>query len=164
MGAIAQIKTASNIDFAASVLKTTSATVGADRTWDPQGFVLPGVARWVDRQGGILIGYPQLTLSTRLPTKASRIFKVVAKVVIPTLEVTAPSTASGIQPQPTKAYDCTCVMEWMLPERSTSAERVALLDVVRSLLLGTVQASDGVPSDSTASPLSGAIANLDSPY
>lgn len=161
MPAIASVKTSSLIG---SLETTTSATVGVDKTWDPEGFKLPGVARWVDRSGGIAIGYPAFTLSVRAPTKASRIYRVTAKVILPTLEQTSPSTATGIQPQPTKAYDCTCVMEFMLPERSTLAERNALLSHVRSLFATTIQASDAAPSDSTGSPLPAAVASFDPPY
>jgi hypothetical protein len=161
MPAIAAVKTSSILG---PTEITTSATVGVDKTFDPEGFILPGVARWVDRSGGIAIGYPQFSLSVRPPTKASRIFKVTAKLVLPTLEQTSPSTATGIQPAPTKAYDCTCVMEFMLPERSTLAERNALLSHVRSLFITTITASDAVPSDVTGTPLIAAVANFDPPF
>lgn len=161
MSAIASIKIASALD---NVVKTTSATVGVNRTLDPEGFQLPGVARWVDRSGGIAIGFPALTLSVRAPTKASRVYKVTAKFSIPTLEQTSPSTATGIQPQPTKAYDCTGIMEFLLPERSTLAERTAFFSNIASLFATTITASDADPSDATGSPLSAAILNFDPPY
>lgn len=161
MSAIAPVKTSSIL---AGTVRTTSATVGFDKTFSPEGFILPGVARWVDRSGGIAIGYPAFTLSVRPPTKASRIYKVTAKVVLPTLEQTSPSTATGIQPAPTKAYDCSCVMEFMLPERSTLAERNALLSHVHSLFATTINASDDVPTDSSGSPLPAAVADFDVPY
>jgi hypothetical protein len=161
MGAIAQVKLST---LTTGVGVTSDAAVSVNKTFDPQGFVLPGVARWVDRSGGIAIGYPTVTLSNRLPTKTSRLNKVVVKLVIPTLEVTAPSTATGIQPQPTKAYDHTVVMEFILPERGTEAERIALMNQARSLLMGTINASDGAPSDATGSPVVDAVRYLDSPY
>jgi hypothetical protein len=148
----------------AAPLLTSSATVGVDKTFDPEGFILPGVARWVDRSGGIAIGFPAFTLSVRPPTKVSRVFKVTAKVILPTLEQTSASTSTGIQPAPTKAYDCTCLMEFLLPERSTLAERQALLSHVHSLFGTTITASDGSPTDTTGSPLPNAVANFDSPY
>jgi hypothetical protein len=37
----------------------------------------------------------------------------------PTLEVTSPSTATGIQPAPTKAFSALSVVEVTLPERMT---------------------------------------------
>lgn len=161
MSAIASIKTASALS---TTLSTTSATVGVDKTFDPEGFLLPGVARWVDRSGGIAIGYPAFTLQVRPPTKGSRVYKVTAKVVLPTLEQTSASTATGIQPAPTKAYDCTCIMEFLLPERSTQAERLALLSHVHSFFAATIQANDAAPSDSTGSPLIAAVSNFDPPY
>lgn len=161
MSAIAQIKTSSIIGPTET---TTSATVGVDKTFDPEGFILPGVARWVDRSGGIAIGYPAISLSIRPPTKVSRVYKVMVKLALPTLEQTSPSTATGIQPAPTKAYDCSCIMEFLLPERSTLAERQALLGHVRSLFATTIQASDAAPSDATGSPLKAAVENFESVY
>lgn len=163
MSAIAAVKLSSIIDHSLARL-TTSATVGVDATLNPEGFTLEGVAKWVDRSGGIAIGYPALTMWVRPPTKASRIYKVVCKLVLPTLEQTSPSTASGIQPAPTKAYDCTCVMEFMLPERSTLAERQKLFSMVASLFARTINASDGTPTDATGCPLENAVTTFESVY
>jgi hypothetical protein len=161
MPAIADVKVSSLIS---PTHLTTSATVGVDKTFSPEGFILPGVAKWVDRSGGIQIGYPALTLSVRAPTKQSRVTRVQAKLVVPTLEVTSPSTMTGIQPAPTKAYDCTANLEIMLPERSTLAERNALLSYLVSLLATTITASDAAPSDATGSPLVPAIQNMEGVY
>jgi hypothetical protein len=160
MGAIASIKTSSIIG---TVDTTTSTTVGVDKTFDPEGFIAPGVARWVDRAAGIAVGYPFVSLSVRPPTKASRIYRVTAKVGLPTLE-TVGNAYNGITPGPTLAYQCLCVMEFMLPERSTNAERVALLSHVRSLFATTINASDGAPTDATGTPLIAAVSNFDGPY
>lgn len=161
MSAIAPVKTSSILS---ATHLTTSATVSVDKTFDPEGFILPGVARWVDRSGGIAIGFPSITMSVRPPTKASRVYKVTVKLNIPTLEVTSPSTATGIQPQPTKAYDCLCVMEFMLPERSSLAERQALFNHVQSLFATTINASDAVPTDATGTPLKAAVENFEAVY
>lgn len=155
MSAIAPIKTSSILS---GTQLTTSATVGVDNTFDPEGFILPGVARWVDRIGGIAVGYPSFSLSVRPPTKASRVYRVTAKMVLPTLEQVAPSVIW------TKAYDLTCLLEFLLPERSTLAERNALLSRIHSLFAATITASDAAPSDATGSPLLGAVANFDPPY
>lgn len=163
MAAIAPVLLSSIVDPADAVL-TTSATVAADKTFSPEGFQLPGVARWVDRSGGIAIGYPAFSLSVRAPTKGSRMYKVMAKLVLPTLEQTSPSTSSGIQPAPTKAYDLTCVMEFMLPERSTLAERTAFFALVHSLFLRTINANDGTPSSTTGSPLENAVTAFEPVY
>jgi len=168
MSAIAPIKGSSILS---PTELTTSATVSVDKTFDPEGFVLPGVARWVDRAIdatynplGVAIGYPAFTLSVRKPTKVSRIYRVVAKVYLPTLEQTSPSTATGIQPAPTLAYACQCVMEFMLPERSTATERARLFSYVRSLFATTITASDAAPSDATGSPLVAAVNSFEAPY
>jgi hypothetical protein len=163
MSAIAAVKLSSIIDHSLARL-TTSATVSVDSTLNPEGINSQGIAAWVDRSGGIAIGYPRLTMSVRPPTKASRIYKVTAKLVLPTLEQTSPSTMTGIQPAPTKAYDCTCVMEFMLPERSTLAERQKLFSEVASLFSRTVNASDGSPTDSTGSPLENAVTTFETVY
>jgi hypothetical protein len=163
MSAIAAVKLSSILDHALARL-STSATVGVDSTLSPEGISPQGVASWVDRVGGIAIGYPRLTMSVRPPTKASRIYKVTAKLVLPTLEQTSPSTSTGIQPAPTKAYDCACVMEFFLPERSTLAERQKLFSEMASLFVRTINANDGAPSDSTGSPLENAVTTFENVY
>jgi hypothetical protein len=163
MSAIAAVKASGIIDHALA-RKTTSTTVGVDLTLNPEGKNPQGIASWVDRSGGIAIGYPRFTMSVRPPTKGSRIYKVLAKLVLPTLEQTSPSTMTGIQPAPTKAYDCTCVMEFMLPERSTLAERQKLFSAVASLFARTVNASDDVPTDSTGSPIEAAVTTFEDVY
>jgi hypothetical protein len=163
MSAIAAVKVSGIIDHALARL-TTSATVGVDSTLNPEGISPQGVAAWVDRSGGIAIGYPRLTMSVRPPTKASRVYKVALKLVLPTLEQTSPSTATGIQPAPTKAYDCMCIMEFMLPERSTLAERQKLFSQVASLFARTINASDNVPTDSSGTPLEAAVTTFETVF
>ncbi len=161
MPAIGSIKTST---LAMPLARTSSATVSYDKTFDPEGIDSKGVTRWVDRSGGIAVGYPNLSLSIRKPTQGSRIYKVTGKLAIPTLEVTAPTTVTGIQPQPTKAYDCASMFEFLLPERSTLAERLVLFNVMHSLFLTTINASDDAPTDATLSPLLAVVSNLDSVY
>lgn len=98
-----------------------------NHTFSPVNVDAAGIAKWVDRIGGISIGFPSITLSVREPSKTSRNYKVTRKVVYPVLEVTSPSTATGIQPAPTKAYELTSIQEWILPERSTAADRADLI-------------------------------------
>lgn len=92
-------------------------------TFSPVNIDAAGVAKWCDRSGGIALGYPTITFSMRQPTKANRNYKVTTKVVYPVLEQTSASTATGIQPAPTKAYDLIFNGEFILPERSTLAQR-----------------------------------------
>lgn len=162
MSAIAEIKLSSIVNSTSVI--TGSATIGVDNTYAPEGFNLPGVARWVNRSGGIALGYPAFTFSVRPPTKTSRLYKVTAKLVLPTMEQTSASTATGIQPSPTKAYECAGILEFLLPERSTEAERRSLFSQMASLFFTTITASDAVPSDLTGSPLLNAVALYDRPY
>jgi hypothetical protein len=171
MSALASMKLAGAVSLALIanrmdlVHKTVGdAAIGVTRTFDPEGFTAPGVARWVDRSGGIAIGYPSVTLRVRPPNKASRIYRVSANVVLPSLEVASPSTATGFTPAPQVAYSHMFSGEWLLPERGLAWERQALLDLVMSLHMATITASDGAPSDATVSPLRNAIENFDAPW
>lgn len=92
------------------------------------------VAKWQDKSGGISIGFPTVTFSLRDPSKANKTSKLTAKVVYPVLEVTSPSTASGIQPAPTKAYDLLATVEIVMPERATQADRKNIAAFMKNLL------------------------------
>jgi len=161
MAAIAPIKTTS---LAGTTVLTTSATIGVDKTFDPEGRTLPnGVKRWVDRSGGVAALYPSFTLSVRPPSKTSRIFKVSTKLAIPTGEQLSPA-ATGYTPAPTKAYEVSALLDILLPERSSLAERQALFSHMLSLFFTTINASDAVPTDLSGSPLRAAVENFDEPY
>lgn len=106
-----------------------------NHTFSPVNIDSAGVARWADRSGGIALGFPVLTASTKTPAaKGSRSYRHTFKVVVPVLEVTSPSTATGIQPAPTKAFDLIFNGEFVLPERSTLAQRNDLLAYVKNFL------------------------------
>jgi len=160
MSALAAIKASTILG---SIMRSTSAAVGSDRTFTPKGFVVPGVSRWVDESGGISVGQPVYTQSLRLPTKTSRIYRVQSKLVVPTLEALAPA-GNGFTPAPTKAYEITGNFEAMIPERSTAAERLIFYNLMLSFFLGTINASDDAPTDLTGSPLPGAIQTYDQPF
>lgn len=87
-----------------------------------------------NRAGGITVGYDRLFVENRLPTKQLKSTKVAFKLVLPTLEQTSASTATGIQPAPTKAYECLGKLEFVLPERSTAQNRKNLLVMMRDLI------------------------------
>jgi len=122
----------------ANITLTDDAATPVNHTFSPQPDILSGVAAWVDRSGGIALGYPKATFSMRSPTKASRAYKVVAKLVTPVLEVTSPSTSTGIQPAPTLSYNLICNTEWILPERSTLQQRKDLLAMLKDYLSDAV--------------------------
>lgn len=103
-------------------------------TFSPVNIDQSGVARWADRSSGVALGFPTVTFSQKVPNKASRAYKVNAKVVIPVLEQTSASTATGIQPAPTLAYNLLANVEMVLPERSTLQQRKDLLAYLRNYL------------------------------
>lgn len=113
----------------------------ANHTFSPVKIDTTGIAKWQDRADGIAVGFPTVTVSVRDPNKGSKAYKVQAKVVLPVLEVTSPSTSSGIQPAPTKAYDLLANVEIVLPERSSIDERKDLLAYVKNLLANAVLTS-----------------------
>lgn len=178
MAAIATIKTSSILlDVAglaagtSPLIKSLSATIGVDVSvagspgnFDPEGFLPNGIAKWVDRSIGVQIGYPSFTMSSRAPTKTSRVTRVFAKYVQPTMEITSAATSTGISPAPTKAYEMIANLEFVIPERATLLERVIFFSKVLSFFMAKINASDDVPTDLTGSPLPGAILNLDKPY
>jgi hypothetical protein len=123
--------------IAALVLADGQATP-VNHTFNPVNIDQSGVAKWADRSGGIALGFPLMTFSMRNPSKTSRNYKVTAKVVVPVLEVTSPSTASGIQPAPTLAYNLTASLEMVLPERSTLGQRNDLLAYTKNALASAV--------------------------
>jgi hypothetical protein len=55
-------------------------------------------------------------------------------------------------------------MEFMVPERSSIAERARLFSYARSLFATTIQASDAAPTDSTGSPLVAAVNSFEQPF
>lgn len=122
----------------ANIVLADGQTTPVNHTFAPVTIDQSGVAVLADRSSGIAIGFPVLTMLVRPSTKTSRNYKVSAKVIVPTLEVTSPSTATGIQPAPTKAYDCMATIEFVMPERSTSLERQNLLAYMKNLLINTV--------------------------
>lgn len=111
-------------------------------TFNPSGPDKNGVNYLYDRSGGIAIGFPAISIDLREPkpvpagaaSVANRVYRATVKVVLPVLEVTSASTGTGIQPAPTKAYDLIARSEFVLPERSTLANRKDILAFVKNLL------------------------------
>lgn len=107
-------------------------------TFAPVTIDQAGVAKWADRVGGISIGFPTISYSLKNPNQGSRAYKLVAKVSLPVLEQTSPSTATGIQPAPTVAYNLLANIELVLPERSTLADRKDLFAFVKNALANAI--------------------------
>ena len=113
-------------------------SVPVNHTFSPVNIDSTGIAKLADRVGGIALGFPVITQSLRSPSKTSRNYKMTVKVVTPVLEITSPSTATGIQPQPTKAYDLIATVDIVLPERSTVLQRSDLLAYLKNYLANAV--------------------------
>lgn len=118
----------------ASMTINDGAATPVAHTFAPITIDALGVAKWADRVGGIALGFPVISELVRVPTKDSRNYRVTAKVVLPVLEVTSPSTATGIQPAPTLAYNLIGTVEMVLPERSSLAERKNLSAFLKNFL------------------------------
>lgn len=122
------------------VLTDATSPTPVNRTMSPVTIDGSGVAWWANRSGGIAVGFDILSASVRSPqgTNPNRVYRVNLKLALPTLEVTSPSTGTGIQPAPTKAYDNVFIGEFLLPERGTLQNRKDLLAMVKDLLSDAV--------------------------
>lgn len=118
--------------FAAITINDGQATPVA-HTFSPLTLI-GSEASFVDRSGGITVGFPKVTVNSLPPSKTSRLTKVRVKVVMPVMEVVNSSTYNGITPAPTKAYDMTFDGMFFLPERSTLADRKNINAYAKNLL------------------------------
>jgi hypothetical protein len=118
----------------ANLVLTDAAATPVNHTFGPVNVDPNGVAHWADRSGGIALGFPTASMSLREPNKQTRNYKLTLKVVTPVLEVTSPSTSTGIQPAPTKAYDLLATVEIILPERSSLQQRKDIAAMVRDFI------------------------------
>lgn len=118
-----------------SIVLADGQATPVNHTFGPDSIV-GDVASWLDRSNGIAIGFPNLSVSLRKPSKksTSRMYNVTIKLVVPTLEVTSPSTSTGIQPAPTRAFDCTFIGTFLVPERAAKSNRQDLLAYVKNLM------------------------------
>lgn len=92
------------------------------------------VASYADRSGGIIVGYPKLTLSLTEPSKNSRNSKARFKLMLPVLEVIAGTTVGGITPPASKAYELMADITFTIPDRATLQNRKDLLELFKNLL------------------------------
>lgn len=104
-----------------------------DHTFNPLR-IEPELVRYVDKVGGIVVGFPEISISNRLPSKTAKSYKVVVRVKVPVLEQTSPSTSTGIQPAPTVAYNLIGNVELTMPDRCTLEDRKTLLAFVKNYL------------------------------
>lgn len=100
------------------------------------------LASWSDKTGGIPVGNPKISIALREPTNGQTgVYKVSVKILLPVLEQTSPSTATGIQPAPTVGYTMAAHLDFLLPARSTLQNRKDILAFVKNLLANSVISS-----------------------
>lgn len=118
-------------------------------TFAPVTIDAQGVAKWADRSNGISVGFPTLSYSLKSPSGNSKSYKLTAKATLPVLDVTSPSTSTGIQPAPTVGYTLIANMEFVLPERSSLQDRKNLLAYARNFLANAAVITAGVENYET---------------
>lgn len=99
------------------------------------------VAVWTDRATGISVGFPVLSFKLRAPVKGSRNYRLSAKVKYPVLNVTSPSTGTGIQPLPSQAYVLEANLELVMHEASLLADRKDFFAFVKNYMANAVWTS-----------------------
>lgn len=104
-------------------------------TFSPQNAQLGSSepALFLDRSGGIYSGFQRLSMLVRR-SESNKATKVMLKLASPVLSVTSPSTATGIQPQPTVAYTVLCDVTFTFPDSCTLQERQNARAYLASLL------------------------------
>jgi len=100
-------------------------------TFVPSKYLADGeTMELVNRSGGIFEGYERLHLRLTEPKGNELYSRSVCKLVLPTLETTAGSTAQGIQAAPKKAYDNYIELVARFHKRSTLQERKNALAMI----------------------------------
>lgn len=105
---------------------------------------------WADRAAGVAAGFNKISVLTRYGQATNAGQRVTLKVTVPTLAVSAPSSGTGIQPNPTPAYTSLCTIEFLLPNAADAAARANIYAFAKNLLATTFVAN--------------MVQNLDAPY
>lgn len=115
----------------AAITLTDGATTPVNRVFSPSKRIDEKTYLWLNRASGIAIGFDRLAIMQRPGENGKGAAKVTIKLVTPILEQTSPSTATGIQPAPTVAYEPFCSIDFVLPDRSVKQDRKNLLAMIR---------------------------------
>lgn len=81
------------------------------------------VVSYHDRSGGIVLGYPELSLGQKMPSNGTGSIKQTLRISVPTLETVTGSTGEGFAPKPTLAYKERFFAEVYHDPRSSLQER-----------------------------------------
>lgn len=100
------------------------------QTFNPNGRDASGTSRFVNRTTGVPIGYQTLGISLRAPTNAggrvSPVYRIGYSMDLPVLESASGPNDSGYVPAPAVAYTLRAKGEFLIPTRSTLADRANL--------------------------------------
>lgn len=118
------------------------ATAPVAHTFKPIMLDANGIAHYADQISGVPIGYARVTVNVKQAPATlapgsnakSTVNRVRFKVEVPVLEVTSPSTGSGIQPAPTVAYTTMASLEFVIPTRTAELDRKHILAYAKNLL------------------------------
>lgn len=129
-------------------ISALSVAVDEDHTYtfDPTGFSAPNVVEYLNKTGVPdeasgsplpVIGRPRIRITTVRAT-ATRNSKVVVQIDTPVLASVSASTATGIEPAATRAYNPLFKGEYFLPRQSGDASRRRLFDLVKGMMANAV--------------------------
>lgn len=118
----------------ASITLPNGATPVVNQTFSQESN-LQGIAKWVNRASGVAIGYPMIQQTLRVPNKDTPNYRLDLKVILPTLEVTTPSSGSGYVSAPALAFNNIVNVNVALNSRSTLDQRKDLLAYFRAYVL-----------------------------
>lgn len=128
------------------ILADATSPTPVNRTFSWSGEDQNGVSRWVDRSGGIPVGYPRIDISLREPKGSKRtlpgqqavgVMRALMTISRPVMETLGTETSTGIPPAPTVAYVPFFTGEFLLPDRSVTYDRATLLKFVGNLCLNS---------------------------
>jgi len=121
-------------------------------TFNPMSFDQSlSLALLADRSGGIALGYPTVSFQLVQPPKvrsvkgravsdSDRVYRVKVRIALPVMEALSVSD-SGYTPAPTVAYTIRSNHEFILPERSSLADRKDGLAYAKNVLAQAVVTS-----------------------
>lgn len=101
------------------------------------------------------IGWPELVVRHRAPISvpgrksAGGVFREEFSLKVPQMDITSPSTASGIQPQPTVGYVNQVKITFLFSERATEQHKKDLRIYVKNLMsvvpvANQIEGSEGI--------------------
>lgn len=96
------------------------------------------VVSYHDRSGGIVLGYPEVSVGQKLASNGGNTIKQTLKVTVPTLETVTGSTGEGFAPKPTLAYKERAFVEVYHDVRSSLQERKNLNAYLKNALANAV--------------------------